>query len=227
MLLPAVATANKAITALANLNSSPSEKLETGASVKAAIASAGPGADIDLKYSTDGAGRLVVTGAEITTETKKPVQAVANSAQAAPPKPNVGLSSADFAQIFGLNNNEAQVVNRLQADDAGVRVHEAQHFRAAGGLASGTAKYEYVQGPDGNLYAVAGQVDVSTTPTSDPDKQRRDAQGLYNAASAPADSSAQDVSVARQALQNAANAYQQTSRNPDDRSLLGGNGLIT
>lgn len=125
---------------------------------------------------------------------------------------DLGLSSEDFASLFGLDSNINNVVSRLAQTDIGVRGHEAQHLLAAGGLATGPADYDYVEGPDGKLYAVGGQVGISSTATSDPAKQRRDASAAYLAATAPADSSAQDLAAARSALSRAAEAYGNTRK---------------
>lgn len=110
------------------------------------------------------------------------------------------------------NDNSAQVLDELQAADAGVRSHERQHFAAAGGLASGTPHYEFTQGPDGKLYATAGEVRVSMTPTNDPEKAVRDAAGFSFAATAPGDASTADLAVARGAYAKAASHYTQANR---------------
>lgn len=125
--------------------------------------------------------------------------------------PQLGLSSSAFATLFSESSNEAQILNELQAADAGTRAHEHQHFKAAGGLASGLPEFQYEVGPDGQLYAVGGYVNVSTTPTSDPEKAARDAAGLSMAASAPGDASAQDMKAAKKAYGNAASLYNQAN----------------
>lgn len=109
--------------------------------------------------------------------------------------------------IYGLTADEQRAVQELRAEDLAVRIHEAQHFRAAGGLTSGTPEYTLVEGPDGKQYAVGGVVDIRTSASSDPAKQARDAQALYSAATGPADASAQDISVAQGSLTQAQQAY--------------------
>ena len=86
--------------------------------------------------------------------------------------------------------------------DLQVRLHESLHHDAAGGNASGSPEFQTVTGPDGNIYAVGGHVNVQTTATSDPNKAARDAATLAHAATAPGDASAQDLSVARNAIFN-------------------------
>lgn len=103
----------------------------------------------------------------------------------------------------GLSAEEREVVRQLQVADTGVRTHEAQHLRAAGGLATGTPDFVFQQGPDGKYYAVAGAVGIQTTATTDPEKAARQSQALALAASAPSDASAQDNAVAGKALAQA------------------------
>lgn len=111
---------------------------------------------------------------------------------------------------------EAAALDELQRVDSGVRVHEGLHFRAAGGIAQGIAELEYIEGPDGQYYAVAGNVNVQTSTTSDPEKAKREANAFAAAASAPADASAQDNMVARGAFSRAADTYGRAfdARNP-------------
>lgn len=183
--------------------------------IKAQAAHAGADAKVQYKYSVDENGKLFVDSAKISSVVEKPALASTAVATAKPnfvkennfPQNDLGLSPSDLAEIFGLNSNENIVQSRLQSADIGVRTHETQHFRAAGGLAQGTAEYEYVEGPDGKLYAVAGQVNISSQSGGDAAKEARDATTLYNAATAPGDASAQDLAVARSAIATANDAY--------------------
>ena len=120
---------------------------------------------------------------------------------------DLGVSSADFAALFSEPELDGANLAKLRGIDIGVRAHERQHFNAAGGLVQGTPEYELVEGPDGKLYAVGGHVDVGTTATNDPEKAKRDATSFAAAALAPGDASSQDLSVAKSALSNAAEAY--------------------
>lgn len=116
---------------------------------------------------------------------------------------------------------EGLALSRLRDTDAAVRAHEGLHFRAAGGLAAGLPRLEYVEGPDGRYYAVAGQVAVQAGATSDPEKASRDAAAYARAAMAPGDASAQDMAAARNAHAHAASAYgrAQESNAADDPGL--------
>ena len=54
-------------------------------------------------------------------------------------------------------------VQRLKAMDQKVHEHEAAHQAAGAGLTGG-ANYQYVRGPDGKQYAVAGDVKIDVSP---------------------------------------------------------------
>ncbi len=84
----------------------------------------------------------------------------------------------------------------LAARDRAVRAHEAAHARA-GGRYAGPPRYDYVQGPDGKRYAVAGQVQIDVSPSrGDPEATIAKMRVVKAAALAPADPSPQDRRVA-------------------------------
>lgn len=70
---------------------------------------------------------------------------------------------------------------------------------AAGGLAKSGASYRFVSGPDGQRYAVAGEVQIDISPGRTPEETLRKARVVQAAALAPADPSGQDRAVAAQA----------------------------
>ncbi|MCH2548378.1 MAG: hypothetical protein MK052_12340 [Alphaproteobacteria bacterium] len=121
------------------------------------------------------------------------------------------LTPAAMAQGFANStpDNETAIIKELQRVDAEVRLHEALHYRAASGIAAGIADLEYMQGPDGQYYAVSGNVDIQTTATANPEKVAADAALLATAANAPGNASAQDMGVAKNAAFNAATRYEQ------------------
>lgn len=128
--------------------------------------------------------------------------------------PRMLFTPSDMAEGFAERmRNSAQAIveglatRELQHADSGVRNHEGLHFRTAGGLATGLPELEYLEGPDGRFYAVAGQVNVRTNATSDPEKASRDAATYARAATAPGDTSAQDMSAARGVFAHAADTY--------------------
>jgi hypothetical protein len=102
-------------------------------------------------------------------------------------------------------------IRELSARDSEVRAHEQAHV-AVGGQYVGAPTYQFVRGPDGVSYAVSGEVSVSTSPIpNDPEATIRKAQQLRAAATAPADPSGQDRSVAAAAASLEAQARAELS----------------
>ena len=95
---------------------------------------------------------------------------------------------------------EQQVaVQELRSRDQEVRQHEQAH-QSVGGQYAGAATYTYQRGPNGQLYAVGGQVSIDTSPIpDDPEATISKMQTVRSAALAPAEPSAQDIQVAQQA----------------------------
>lgn len=108
-----------------------------------------------------------------------------------------------------LSQKEQQEISQLKITDAKVRAHEHAHKSTAAGLTTSGPNYEYETGPDGQKYAVAGDVNVGYQHSSDPRVNLRNAQKLKAAALAPAEPSSQDRSVARKADMEIAKAQQE------------------
>lgn len=106
--------------------------------------------------------------------------------------------NAGQKNIGELSQEEQRIVTELQAADTNVRAHEAAHMAAGGGLTS-PASYTYERGPDNKMYAVAGEVGISTGEGDTPQESLNKAQTIRRAALAPADPSPQDLKVAAQA----------------------------
>lgn len=99
----------------------------------------------------------------------------------------------------GLSEAEEEQIAELKRADAEVRRHEAAHA-AAGGAFAGAPSFTFERGPDGQLYAVAGEVSIDAVPVEgDPEATIQKLQIVRSAALAPADPSAQDQAVAAQA----------------------------
>lgn len=99
----------------------------------------------------------------------------------------------------GLTDEEEEQVAELKQADQEVRRHEAAHA-AAGGAFAGAPTFTFERGPDGQLYAVAGEVSIDTAPVDgDPAATIQKLQIVRSAALAPAEPSAQDRAVAAQA----------------------------
>lgn len=119
--------------------------------------------------------------------------------------PATGESEEDLAPNE-LTPEEQAEVDRLAARDREVRAHEQAHARVGGAFAS-QPSYETVTGPDGQQYAVAGEVQIDAAPIpGDPEGTIRKLDIVIRAALAPAEPSSQDLAVARQARADQAEA---------------------
>jgi len=109
-----------------------------------------------------------------------------------------------------LSPEEKQVLADLKARDQEVRAHEQAHLAAAGPYAKGPPSFEFQTGPDGQPYAVGGEVQIDTSPVAgNPEATVVKAQTIKRAANAPRNPSAQDRQVAAQAAQLEAQARQE------------------
>ncbi|MDE7173416.1 MAG: hypothetical protein K2N70_03610, partial [Helicobacter sp.] len=181
------------------------------------------GAESAAALRTSGAQQEQLAAAQ--TQATAPAQATANVAQPAESaaisaiaplseqdeKDNLGNANTDSKDakndptaVVGkdgeeLSDEEKRIVNELASIDTKVHEHENAHLAAAGGLAQGGADYTYTEGPDGKLYATAGEVSIDTSSTGDAQKDVQKAQQIQAAAMAPADPSPQDYRVAADA----------------------------
>lgn len=113
-------------------------------------------------------------------------------------------SLAEQRQLAGLRRRDQQV-----------RAHEAAHS-AAGGSLTGAVSYTFQKGPDGQSYAVGGEVSIDTSAVDgDPQATIAKAQQVIRAALAPADPSGQDRAVAAQAAQLAVRARMELATKTD------------
>ncbi|MGJ8679786.1 putative metalloprotease CJM1_0395 family protein [Paraglaciecola sp.] len=105
---------------------------------------------------------------------------------------------------------EKQEITALKQRDLEVRAHEQAHAAAGGSYAS-SPQYEYEKGPDGRRYAVGGEVAIDISKEATPEETIRKAQQVKAAALAPAEPSPQDLRVANEAMQLAAEARREIS----------------
>jgi hypothetical protein len=106
-----------------------------------------------------------------------------------------------------LSPEAQKMLDSLKARDREVRAHEAAHVAAGAGVVTGGAKFTQQRGPDGNMYAVGGEVGIDASPIpNDPQGTMAKARQIASAALAPADPSPQDRSVAASARQMEAKA---------------------
>ncbi len=98
------------------------------------------------------------------------------------------------------------VIDDLVQRDREVRTHEQAHA-AVGGQYAGAPTYSFKRGPDGQRYAVSGEVSIDTAPVpNDPEATLRKMEIVQRAALAPMEPSPQDLRVAALAQAQAAQA---------------------
>jgi SprA family protein len=108
-------------------------------------------------------------------------------------KPEKDQSSKDANK---LSPEEEEVVTKLQRRDTEVRRHERAHA-SAGGAHTGAPSYQFQTGPDGQRYAVGGEVAIDTAPVRGNLKATIvKMEQVKSAALAPANPSGQDRAVA-------------------------------
>lgn len=94
---------------------------------------------------------------------------------------------------------EQKQLAELKARDAEVRAHEAAHA-AVGGQLAGSPSYTFERGPDGQQYAIGGEVQINLSEVpGDPRATIARMQQVKAAALAPAEPSGADRSIAAEA----------------------------
>ncbi len=111
-----------------------------------------------------------------------------------------------------LDRREIALLEQLKRVDQNVRRHEAAHVAAGGVYVRKGASYSYAVGPDGNRYAVAGEVSIDTSEEADPHATLAKMRIVQRAALAPMDPSPQDRAVAAMAAQLASAAMLEIAR---------------
>ncbi len=142
--------------------------------------------------------------AEFAADTEPERDAPEQGVAARSPEKAEPASSQD---LLDLSDEELAQLADLRDRDREVRAHEQAHLAAAGPHARGGASFEYQVGPDGQRYAVGGEVSIDTSSVpDDPAATIQKAQQIRAAALAPASPSAQDQRVAAAATQMEAQA---------------------
>jgi len=99
----------------------------------------------------------------------------------------------------GLSPEQRSEIRELRSRDLEVRQHEQAH-QAVGGQFAGSVNFTFERGPNGQLFAVGGQVSIDTSPVpDDPEATINKMQVVRAAALAPAEPSSQDIQVAQEA----------------------------
>lgn len=112
---------------------------------------------------------------------------------------DIKQSKTDTQVPEKLSPEQQQEVAQLKARDIEVKAHEHAHIAAAAGLQTSAPSYDYEMGPDGQKYAVGGEVNISFSTGGDPEEDIANAEIMKAAALAPADPSGQDLAVAKNA----------------------------
>ncbi len=108
-----------------------------------------------------------------------------------------------------LTPAEEQVVQQLQKRDREVKSHELAHLASAGQYARGGPSYSYQLGPDGQRYAIGGEVPIDISKESTPEQTIQKMEVVRSAAMAPAQPSSADRSIAAAAAAMEAQARQE------------------
>ncbi|MDD4836044.1 MAG: putative metalloprotease CJM1_0395 family protein [Dethiosulfovibrio sp.] len=122
-----------------------------------------------------------------------------------------------FKKSRKKSTSEDNAIEDLRRTDQEVRAHEAAH-QMAGGPFTGMATYEYVKGPDGKNYAVAGKVPITVPTGGTPEETIRMMEVVKASAMAPGDPSGKDLSVAAEANDNASRAKQEIARRQAEKA---------
>lgn len=145
--------------------------------------------------------------------------AIEKGADKAEPKDKSVKEAPSDAPKFGKDltpEQEAEVV-KLKARDAEVKAHEQAHLSAASGINTSAPTYTYQTGPDGQKYAIGGEVSVSFSMGKDPAENIAKAETMEAAALAPAEPSGQDLSVAKEAEKIIAESKQQLAEQEKEK----------
>lgn len=108
-------------------------------------------------------------------------------------------------QASGMTPEEQRQLAELQQRDREVKAHELAHKSVAGRYVTG-GSFTFQTGPDGQRYAIGGEVTIDSSSGSSPQETLHKAELIQRAALAPADPSPQDYRVASQAAMMAAEA---------------------
>jgi len=109
-------------------------------------------------------------------------------------------SPAEKQQKQQEDLNEKIAISKMLKVERQVTAHEQAH-KAAAGQYAGPISYDYATGPDGKKYVISGNVPINAPQGRTPEETIKIMERVKRAALAPADPSAQDVSVATQAAQ--------------------------
>lgn len=149
------------------------------------------------------AGSDALPDVHAATLADAPVDRVTLSSQAGKAR---NAAKAGPRQETELTAEEKQRLDDLKKQDQAVKAHEQAHIAAGGDAVRGAASYQYQIGPDGQQYAVGGEVQIDVSPERSPKATIRKMEQIIQAALAPAQPSGTDRAVAARAAQVEAQA---------------------
>ncbi|MCP4292970.1 MAG: hypothetical protein GY780_14185 [bacterium] len=159
--------------------------------------------------------RPVLISAVTPSQSLQQVQPVTrrhNTSKAQKTKPVGAVKPVNRQSRQHLTEEEQAKIQELKARDTEVRAHEQAHMAAGGRYITHGPAYSFQKGPDGQRYAVGGEVGIDPSPESgDPDATIKKMQVVRSAALAPATPSAQDRQIAAKASQNMTRARAELS----------------
>lgn len=149
---------------------------------------------------TFNAGAATLTPSSTSNANDHPANTKQDAADQASRRDETGVAPK-AADGTALAPEQIEQLEQLKQTDRAVRQHEMAH-QTVGGAYAGGASYDYEVGPDGQRYAVAGEVSIDYGPVpNDPKATIEKMQTVIAAALAPADPSPKDYQVAAQARQ--------------------------
>ena len=152
-----------------------------------------------IQEYAQGSVAAAAEGLQATKQAEVTPQTRAIAGQDGTPRDGRKKDSFDLSQ-------DALQIREFQLRDQEVRAHEAAHA-AVGGAFAGSPSFSYERGPDGQTYAVAGEVSIDLSAIAgDPAASLQKAEQIRAAALAPAQPSGQDLKVAQRAQTLAAKA---------------------
>ncbi len=128
-----------------------------------------------------------------------------------------GSHIKDFFNIY-KDPKIRERIQELRVIDQKVRQHEMAH-KIVGGQYAGAVHFEYVRGPDGRLYAVAGEVEIDTSEAPTPEETIKKMEQVKRAALAPPNPSSQDRRVAAIAEAKRRKAELELMQNSDSKNI--------
>lgn len=133
-------------------------------------------------------------------------------------------AKSEQSSSLELSEEDKKEVQSLEDRDREVRTHEQAHA-AVGGQYAGSPSYDYETGPDGQRYAVGGEVSIDVSEEKDPGDTVQKMQVVRAAALAPAEPSSQDLKVAAEASQKEQQARAEMTQQDIDEKKSGGSNV--